>query len=133
MANFIQKFLTWLGNPAVDTLPAESNILGHRRIDTTTGRERYYDGGWKDFNYSFLPTTTLSSNTTLTDAHAIIFADATSAAFTITLPTAVNRTGKRYRIKKTDSSGNYVIIDGNGTETIDGLLTWELRVSDGAL
>jgi hypothetical protein len=70
----------------------------------------------------------------------IILCDATSAAFSITLPTAVGNTDKFYYIKKTDVSVNAVTVDGAGTEEIDGSLTFVLNtqydfvviVSDGA-
>ena len=50
-----------------------------------------------------------------------LFCDATSGAFSITLP-AVSA-GLQYTIKKTDSSANLVTIDGNASEEIDGELT----------
>jgi uncharacterized membrane protein len=56
----------------------------------------------------------------------LVLLDATSAAFTATLPTAVGNTGKVLRFKKIDSSSNIVTIDGNGSETIDGILTRKL-------
>lgn len=57
----------------------------------------------------------------------IILCNATSGAITVNLPTAVEITGKRYIIKKTDSSTNAITIDGNGTETIEGALTFLLK------
>lgn len=48
----------------------------------------------------------------------IILCDATSAAFTVTLPTAVGIIGKTLQVKKIDSSANAVTIDGNASETI---------------
>lgn len=41
----------------------------------------------------------------------------------VTLPAALGAKGHMYYIKKTDSSGNTVTIDGSGAETIDGALT----------
>lgn len=55
-----------------------------------------------------------------------IMCDATSAAFTVTLPTAVGIRGKRFTITKTDSSANAVTVDGNGAETINGSATVSL-------
>jgi hypothetical protein len=52
-----------------------------------------------------------------------IFCDATSAAFTITLPAASTSTGREYVIFKTDSSGNAITIDPNASETINGSAT----------
>lgn len=52
--------------------------------------------------------------------------DATSAAFTVTLPQANGCPGRIYIIKKIDASGNAVTVDGSGTEPIDGALTLDL-------
>jgi hypothetical protein len=56
---------------------------------------------------------------TLVNTDDVILADASSTAFTLTLPTASGITGKVFFIKKTDSSVNEVTIDGDGSETID--------------
>ncbi len=70
------------------------------------------------------PVVTKTGNATLTDSERIVLADATSAAFTLTLPTAAVTTPYPvFYIKKIDSSlANIVTIDANGSETIDGLL-----------
>jgi hypothetical protein len=72
----------------------------------------------------------------------VILCDATSGAITINLPAAngTRNTGKVYTIKKTDSSGNAITVDANGSQTIDGALTYALAsqykyvtiISDGA-
>ena len=54
---------------------------------------------------------------------AVILCDATSGVVTITLPTSVGNAGKTFSIKKIDASGNNVVIDGNGSQTIDGSTT----------
>lgn len=64
---------------------------------------------------------------TLTSSDRHIRADASGGGFTIDLPTASGITGKIYKIKKIDSTNNIVIIDASTTETIEGMLTWELR------
>ena len=57
-----------------------------------------------------------------------IKADATSASFTVTLPSASDAgTGKLMTIKKIDSSTNVVTLDGNGSDTIDDLANLVLR------
>jgi len=66
-------------------------------------------------------TKTAAYTATLNDK--TILCDATTAAFTVTLPTAVGCKGKKFIIKKTDSTINTVTIDGNGAETIDGVAT----------
>ena len=74
------------------------------------------------------------------DATEVILADATSGAFSVTLPPVAEVPGRRYAIKKTDASVNAVTIDGSGAETIDGAATvvlstrWDFRsiVSDGS-
>jgi hypothetical protein len=87
--------------------------------------------------------TAVSSKTaayTVTSTDDVILCDATSAAFTVTLPTAVGITGRTYDIQKTDSSANAVTVDGDGTETLRGQTTFKLAtryeririISDGA-
>lgn len=49
----------------------------------------------------------------------LVEANATSAGFTITLPSAPY-TGARVTVKKTDSTGNVVTVVGQGGSTIDG-------------
>lgn len=73
-----------------------------------------------------LPTVNKTSGYTLTNSDYSVTCDATSAAFTVTLPTAVGRTGRIYTIKKIDSTAYAVTVDGAATETIDGSLTYSL-------
>jgi hypothetical protein len=63
---------------------------------------------------------------TATTSDDVILCDASGGAWTLSLHTAVGNTGKVLRIKKTDSSTNVLTIDGNSTETIDGLATIKL-------
>lgn len=82
----------------------------------------------------------VTATTTLTGTDSVLKADATTAAVTVNLPTAVGATGRKYTVKKIDSSVNAVTVDPSGTETIDGAATvalaaqWDtLRlVSDGS-
>jgi len=60
---------------------------------------------------------------TLTTSDDYILADASSGAFTLTLPTSSGNTGKAFFIKKVDSTANGVTIDAAGSETIDGEAT----------
>lgn len=70
----------------------------------------------------------VTSAITLTEAHRTVLASAATAAFTITLPTAVGCAGRRYVIKKTDVGLNAVTVDAAGSETIDGALTFVIDV-----
>lgn len=72
---------------------------------------------------------TLTGNTTLDNTYRnkIILCDATSAAFTVTLqPAATATDGFTITLKKTDSTGNVVTVDGSGVETIDTATTYLL-------
>lgn len=61
------------------------------------------------------------------DRNKTILCDATSAAFTITLPDAATiGDGFMVKIKKVDSSTNAVTVDGDASETIDGETTFSL-------
>jgi hypothetical protein len=50
----------------------------------------------------------------------VVLADASSAAFTITLPNVAGAVEQRFYVKKVDSSVNAVTVSGNGADTIDG-------------
>src|SRR4030065_132078 len=62
-----------------------------------------------------------------------ILANATAGAVTVSLPTAVGNTGKKFVIKKIDSSANTVTVDPNGSETIDGQATAGILAQDNAI
>jgi hypothetical protein len=70
----------------------------------------------------------ISGATTLDATHHTVTCDASGGAFTVTLPAASGITRRIYHIKKTDSSGNAVTVDGNSGETIDGALTQVINV-----
>lgn len=82
---------------------------------------------------------TKTADYTATVNDGVILVDTSAAAVTITLPTAVGNTGKRFTIKIVDAT-NTTTVDGDGTETIDGATTQSLStlwktiriISDGA-
>ncbi|MFB6805472.1 hypothetical protein [Streptomyces sp. NPDC056387] len=78
------------------------------------------------------PVAAKTSGYTVTSFDEVITADATSGAFTITLPTAVGR-ARRVVVKKIDASANAVTIDGAGSELIDGQLTRTLSAQGNAV
>lgn len=69
---------------------------------------------------------TKTSAYTVTTSDQVLLGDASGGAFTFTLPTAVGNEGIQFFFKKTDSSANAITIDGNGSETIDGIATYLL-------
>jgi len=73
-------------------------------------------------------TRVLSTSTSITAGvgdHTILV-NASGAARTITLPTAIGATGRIYVIKKTDSSANAVTVATTSSQTIDGTTTRSL-------
>lgn len=66
------------------------------------------------------PVVSKSVDYTLTTADGTVLVNASGAARTMTLPTAVGNTGQIYTIKKTDSSTNRVNIATTSSQTIDG-------------
>lgn len=80
----------------------------------------------KDLNSMYGGTKTVSNTYSVNGAEATIRCDATSLAFTVTLPTAssyyANGSGLIIRVKKIDSSANAITISATGT-TIDGSST----------
>lgn len=78
-------------------------------------------------------TTALTSNTTLTRSHRTVLCNSSGGTFTVTLPAAANSKYQIYEIKKIDTSGIDVLIDGNGAETIDGDTTKSLNLQNEAI
>ena len=58
----------------------------------------------------------------------VLLCDASSNSVTVNLPSASDSINTVYYVKKIDSSGNTVTIDGNSNETIDGSLTQVISV-----
>ena len=69
----------------------------------------------------------ISAAYTVADGDDIVLCNATTAAFTVTLPAVAVFSGRFFTLKKTDASANVVTIDGNGAETIDGAATLALN------
>jgi hypothetical protein len=68
------------------------------------------------------PNIAVAANYTVTTLDELVTVDATGAARTITLPTAVGR-NRRIVVVKTDSSGNAVTVATTGGQTINGAST----------
>ena len=80
-----------------------------------------------------LPSTNISGNTTLDANDNIVFVsvDASGGPITITLPQATPAIeGRRYTFKDAvgTSSKNTITLDGNGSDLIDGQLTFVITV-----
>jgi hypothetical protein len=96
------------GDPPSSSIWTIDNALSSEQVWTTVS---------KTANYTVLET----------DRDKLILVDATSGAVTIALLAAATAgTGFQIAIKKTDSSGNAVTLDGNSSETIDGAATLAL-------
>jgi len=85
-------------------------------------------GGLKAYNSVSVPITYTSSNTLLDSSHCILLVGASGGEKTITLPDVSSSLmdGIVYIIKKIDSSGNAVVIDGYEAQPIDGAATISL-------
>jgi len=97
----------------------------------TTYSWRYYDGGrtaWVSFSKGTVHTTTAASYTAGDNGESIVLADASSNAITVTLPPAADYANETLTVKKIDTTGNQVDIDGDGTETIDNELSKSVNV-----
>lgn len=73
--------------------------------------------GRKHIHYAGMVRTASAYTITLEDE--MVTADATSAAFTVTLPTASSAAGLEFNTKKIDSSSNIVTLNVSGGGTID--------------
>ena len=82
------------------------------------------DGHWfqnvYDWVVSKVGVVTVTDDYTITVSDFYVRADATSGALTVTLPAALNKTGREVIIKKIDSGANAVTIGITGSDTIEG-------------
>ena len=69
---------------------------------------------------STLPVSTQTGAYTLSDIDHLVVCNATTAAFTITLPSAVGCRGRAFYVKKSDSSNNAITVATTSDQTIDG-------------
>lgn len=85
-------------------------------------------GGLKAYNSVSVPITYTSSSETLDASNCVLLVSASGGEKTITLPDVTSSTmnGLVYVIKKIDSSGNAVVIDGHESQSIDGVATVSL-------
>jgi hypothetical protein len=91
-------------------------------------------------NGQLLSLSTKTSAYNILSSDEIILANASSAAFSVTLPTAVDKNGQTYTIKRMNSGSNDVTLATTSSQTIDGLTTYVLSaqykyikvVSDGS-
>ncbi len=116
-----------LGTPLVNNIP-NSLLIGfnsnpiffadenHVSIKTTTPNSTFEVAGSVAFTQ-----TTVTADTTLDDSYFAVFADASAAPLTLTLPSADTCPTRIYVIKKIDDSANTVTITtATDLETIDG-------------
>jgi len=73
-------------------------------------------------------TATKTSGYTVGGSDTVVFADATSASVTITLPLASGLAGYRFYVKRVDNTNptHTVSIAASGSDTIDGMTTFNL-------
>lgn len=69
---------------------------------------------------------TAGTYTAGTNSETVIYCDCTIGNITVYLPKVAASVDRQFQIKKTDTTSNKVIIDGDGIETIDKLATYEL-------
>lgn len=116
------------------------NLSNVNSITTGTLSATNTNAGLLKSNGRLSSYTTKTSTYTALSSDEIITGDATSSAFTITLPTAIDKTGQTYTLKRVNSGSNNVTVGTTSSQTIDGSTTYVLSaqykyvkvVSDGA-
>ena len=93
-------------------------LLGHSKFD-----DSYPADGTSGGDIDIRRVTTKSAVATLTTAEAGFVKVSAAAGYSLTLPTAVGNK-LTYIFVKTDANTNLITIDGAGTETINGSLTY---------
>lgn len=101
----------------------KTKIIGSSSAKFTVRNLRRIDG--QVFNFGSLATTILAAKTTnytvlSSDFDHTLQGDATAGNITFSLLSAVGMDGLRITVMKSDASANYVVIDPNGSETVNG-------------
>jgi hypothetical protein len=87
--------------------------------NSTSGRLEVFNTLWQTVNSSMVSAKTTTY--AILSSDDVITCDATSAAFTVTLPDAIPLKGKIFDIKKIDSTINAATIATTSSQTIDGI------------
>lgn len=111
-------------NDAIEALEAKVGIDGSANPTSLDYRVSQLEAG----GGSGLSIVTKTSAYTATTDDDIILCDASGGEFSITLPPAASATGKAITVKKIDDSDNFITIQADTTETIDGRNTQILPV-----
>jgi hypothetical protein len=115
--------------PTVDTVDYHEVVLydngnGSMRMCVKTGKGNLFCTNIYPGLMPQGPVTNVTSGPyTVTDNDYVILVDATTAAITVNLPTAVGRLGRIFNIKRINTNANSVIIDAAGAEVIDNTAT----------
>jgi len=100
-----------------------SPVEGQKWINTSENVLKVRSSG-VDVLKSFDSVSSVNSTSPLANSDKYVLADASSGNITLTLPPVT--ANKVITIVKVDSSSNLVTVDGDGSETINGLLTQDL-------
>lgn len=92
-----------------------------------TGVAHFFGSAAKFGQGVLVPVSAKTSAYTLTSFDEVVTADATTAPFTITLPTAVGIAGRSYTIKRINAGANAVTVATTSAQTIDGASTYLLN------
>tara|TARA_R110000787_G_scaffold36714_7_gene93593 strand:+ start:26615 stop:27070 length:456 start_codon:yes stop_codon:yes gene_type:complete len=76
--------------------------------------ENFYGGAFSETSTAFTASGSISAGT------SIALADASLGTVTVTLPSAALSKGLTVTVKKVDTTGLAVVVDGDASETIDG-------------
>jgi NDP-sugar pyrophosphorylase family protein len=139
-----------------NTTGSNNTVLGQAAGNSnTTGNNNIYIGSGANLTSSTISNQTIIGNSSTTNAEIkgalktngfvstintktsaytiltsdeIIAADASSSAFTVTLPTAVGVAGQTYTIKRINTGSNAVTVGTTSSQTIDGATTYALSI-----
>lgn len=121
----VTDFANVLSSLAVASLAVDFNNqqltgVASPSLSTDAATKGYVDSAADKLNV--VSKTFVDTPYTAVDADAVLY-DVSGGSSQVNLPAAASNADAKIVVKKTDSSGNTVTIDGNGAETIDGATT----------
>jgi hypothetical protein len=113
---------TWAAVPTVQQLQTNTLIANPNEVGKITSFVPIKKSSTKEINdtaYAILDT----------DGYDLIYSSTTmTASRAVTLPTLADNIGREIELKKLDSSVYQLLLDGEGSETIDGFADWPLII-----
>lgn len=131
-----RRTATFSASPSFPDLPSLTNDVVFLPQNATLDANVSVTGTLTSQGWGTAGVVTVTAAYTASSSDAVILADATAGAFTVTLPDATQpgfTAGQRYTVKKTDPGANPVTLAASAGQLIDGAATQAVTPAQSAI